>query len=91
MKIPSAIRHDSVLSSPELRPRRFPVSGVESTGGNFIDTFRRVCVHPDQRTGLFSCTTSRYVIPFDRTRVTFVGRPLSAPPELFGVVELTHR
>jgi len=69
------------------------VSGVESTGGNFIDTSRGVCVQPDQHTDTFPCVSFAARYPFDRTRVTFVGRPLSAPRtiEFFGVVELTHR
>jgi hypothetical protein len=69
------------------------VTGVQSTGGNFIDTSRGVCVQSDQRTDTFPFVSFAARHPFDRTRVTFVGRPLSAPRtiQLFGVVELTHR
>jgi hypothetical protein len=61
MKIPSAIRSSSVLSSLDtVRARRSPVSGIESTGGHPEGISRRVFVQSGQSTG--------------RARITYVTK-----------------
>ena len=82
MKIPSASQNDSVLSSSEtVRPRRSPVSGIESTGGH---TAYLTPVRPSrERTGLFS-----HRVRHERRR------PPPARPErhdVHGAVESTKR
>jgi hypothetical protein len=81
MKIPSAIRNDSVLSCPAtMRARRFSVTGRESTGGHSSGCSRPAFVPSGERTGLFPNTyVTKDGVPFLRGQNASMFTAFTAP------------
>jgi hypothetical protein len=96
MKLPSAIRNHSILSSPDIiAARRSPVSALESIGGHPNGIARRAFAQSGAGAGLFAprrTSRKRSSPPDGAAEHSFVGHFLrDLKQAVHGAVDLTNR